>query len=530
MEFKICIHDRQYLRFEIINIQNNEIAFVHESFKPLEYKLIDGDCFLLEPSFQFLEFSNLRKSILPGVLDLTKSYGRENKILPGKTYNKKSLGRLLYKFVPFNIKLPCFLVPYEFKTLDFSKALVNFYALVKFQHWDQKHPRGQLTQTIGPIDVLDNFYEYELYCKCLNHSIQQFTKHCNAQMEVNNDKDIQIIKKYRNFEDRTLWDVFTIDPNNTLDHDDAFSIQYVSPQRKMVSIYITNVCLWLDYFQLWNSFSERIATIYLPNRRKPMLPSVLTEMHCSLKAGFNRFAFTLDIVFNSETNEIEWVNFCNTMICVKENFVYEEPSLLEKQYYQDLLDLTQKLDPIIINSHDVVSFWMIYMNQEAAKKITTRGIFKEMDIHLAKYFTTPIGLYLQITSPLRRIVDIVNLVQLQQGLFSQSAQQFCEKWINNVDSLNTEIKNIKKVQNKFFLLDMVANNEKLLEKIYEGKIIKRLTTTSVLVYFSELKAYASSYNIEYIEEKQKEIYGNFQLYLFLDEERMYKKIQAKHIL
>lgn len=85
--------------------------------------------------------------------------------------------------------MPCFLVPYEWKQLEFSKASVNLYVLVVFQHWDQKHPRGQLRQTVGPIDDLDTFYEYQLYCKQLNHSLQYFTESCKNKLMLTNQRN-----------------------------------------------------------------------------------------------------------------------------------------------------------------------------------------------------------------------------------------------------------------------------------------------------------------------------------------------------
>ena len=35
-------------------------------------------------------------------------------------------GRLLYKVVPDDIRIPAFLVPYEVKNMGFSKVFVNF--------------------------------------------------------------------------------------------------------------------------------------------------------------------------------------------------------------------------------------------------------------------------------------------------------------------------------------------------------------------------------------------------------------------
>ena len=57
----------------------------------------------------------------------------------------------------------------------FNKSLKNIYVIFKFDEW-MIHPRGILKHNLGVVDTLDNFYEYQLYCKSLYASIQNFTK------------------------------------------------------------------------------------------------------------------------------------------------------------------------------------------------------------------------------------------------------------------------------------------------------------------------------------------------------------------
>jgi exoribonuclease II len=62
-----------------------------------------------------------------------------------------------------------------------------------------------------------------------------------------------------------------------------------------LSIYISNVTIWMDILNLWNSFSQRISTIYLPDKKRPMLPTILSECLCSLQENLTRIAFVMDI-------------------------------------------------------------------------------------------------------------------------------------------------------------------------------------------------------------------------------------------
>ena len=55
---------------------------------------------------------------------------------------------------------------------------------------------------------------------------------------------------------------------------------------------------------LWESFTRRVSTIYLPDRKRPMLPTILSDGVCSLVEERKRFALTMDIIIDKNTNEI----------------------------------------------------------------------------------------------------------------------------------------------------------------------------------------------------------------------------------
>ena len=64
--------------------------------------------------------------------------------------------------------------------------------------------------------------------KSLHSSIQKFTKDTSKSIKIQTEHITMenIKKKYNTIEDRTekIWRIFTIDPVNTTDFDDAFSI------------------------------------------------------------------------------------------------------------------------------------------------------------------------------------------------------------------------------------------------------------------------------------------------------------------
>ena len=89
-----------------------------------------------------------------------------------------------------------------------------------------------------------------------------------------------------------------------VDFDDGFGIEpYLKNNEQIgwrVSIYIANVFLWLETLDLWKTLVMGVATIYLPDRKRPMLPTVLSDTLCSLQENQNRFALAMDIYIDME--------------------------------------------------------------------------------------------------------------------------------------------------------------------------------------------------------------------------------------
>jgi len=566
-QYKVSVHDRAYSAwsfYDILNFQVNDLKV-----EPLKHKLFSNDVFSIDCEGNVkLEHSSIRiVSSIPGVLVLknNKTYGRKN-------------GKLLYKCVPDDMRLPAFLIPYEMKHLGFSKVYMNMYVTFSYTEWNDKHPHGVLNQVIGNVDILDNFYEYQLYCKSLNASIQKFTKDTSKALKSkSHDVFIEnISKKYPSIEDRTNqsdWRIFTIDPHNSLDFDDAFSIKDLGCGRHQLSIYIANVTIWMDVLNLWESFSRRISTIYLPDRKRPMLPTILSDCLCSLQENNTRIAFVMDTII--ENDEIVSTNYKNCMIRVYKNYTYEEPKLLQNPDYNYLLDITRRLSrkfkyiTNVKNSHDIVCYLMILMNYHTAKELlkNKNGIFRstiiKKDISIPddvpedvskhiKFWNSSSGqyidgseigaitrhdvlemdAYIHITSPIRRLVDLLNIIKFQQNTnmvaLSENAARFYENWISELDYINVTMRAIRKVQCDCSLLDLCTTTPTVMEKTYEGysfdKIIRNDGLYQYIVYLPELKLASRITLRENIENYQK---SNYKLYLFLDEDNFKRKIRLQ---
>ena len=75
-----------------------------------------------------------------------------------------------------------------------------------------------------------------------------------------------------------------------------------------------------------------------------MLPTILSDALCSLQENRTRFAFTMDVLINTDNNNIEKINYVNTSIIVNRNLCYETNEMLTNPIYQQTLKLVKNLN------------------------------------------------------------------------------------------------------------------------------------------------------------------------------------------
>ena len=461
--------------------------------------------------------------LIPGVL-----------IIQGnRTYGKKG-NNFLYKFVSHDYKKKL-LIPFQIKGMGFNKCFKNKYVIVK----QLNETDGIIFNNLGDTDILENFYEYSLHCKNLSHSIKKFTKHVGHI--TMNDPYFDI------FEDRTSFNIISIDPSGCADIDDAFGIQINDDNKKILSVYISNVPFTIDTMGLWNFLSPpnsnssvveqcRVSSIYLPNKKIPMLPPFLSDNLCSLLEGNIRGALAMDVTLTDDC-KIEKIDFKLCFIKVTKNYNYDDIDnklVIDEQYNQvhsivDKLNIDRNYLAVSldakkenIDSHDVIAFLMILMNHEVGKlfKHHKCGIFRKTqttdsvndkildnveNINVLKnlpksvsrflsnkingsgnysmyeenieHRTLRLDSYVHITSPIRRLVDLLNMVHLQTilGLYKFSYNDFFKDWYtkSNIDHINVASKKIRKVQNECNMLDLFSNDETIANSEHCGYLVDK---------------------------------------------------------
>lgn len=568
--YKIIIHDRTYSSWSLSEDNSfRELKIDNPIFHPAKQKLFTKDVFIFdnESNIVSLKYSHIRSGTpIAGVLLLS-----QNKTF-GRTKNKK---RLLYKCIPDDNKLPAFLLPYE-TTIGFSKIQSNKFVLFKFDNWDDQHPHGILTDVLGDVTNLETFYEYQLHCKSLHVSLSTFTNTARDKLRETSEQEyIQRILDNPNFEieDRMHQSgIFSIDPENSLDFDDAFSIISNENGTYNLSIYIANVYFWLETLGLWKSFSNRVATIYLPDRKRPMLPTVLSDSLCSLQEGSPRFAFAMDLTL-SYSGDILNISYKNVAIIVSKNYRYEEHALIyNNPNYNTLFDMTKSIDTSIKDSHDVVSFWMIKMNSICGEHMVSRqiGIFRktQQSQDTCEYNDIPnisesaqrtirmwnnisgqyvaygpdmnlchdvmkIKNYVHMTSPIRRLIDLLNQMWFSENIglhISPDAHNFLSSWIQKIDYLNVSMRSIRKIQTDCEVLHRCYINPDIMKTIHKGVIFDKLhKSDGAFVYMVYLEGLNMLSRMKTYTELDNLSIHSFQLYFFEEEHNLKKKIRVQHI-
>ena len=554
---ELTVEDRLYSSYKWSDPECN--------INPTERGILSGD--VIDENGTVIR-SKYRDTKIPGILKISgKTYGRHKK-------------RLLYKCISYYNDFPHILIPYQIKSA-FEKNKVDIFILFRFVTWEGKHPRGVAELVIGDVSVNENYYDYQLYCHGLFCKRQK-----NPELKPK-DKDYKtMITKYK-VEDRQDMNVISIDPEACTDIDDAIGLVETA-DSVILSIYITNLPIWVDYFNLWNKTPScskgNVASIYLPHKRVSLFSKELERLG-SLTQNCRRFALAMDITIpnkckskgkgkgKGKDNKKPKIELRSTIIKVSKNYAYDDTDLSKDAMYVSILNTvkqlnkTRELTGSIDNSHDVVDYCMKYMNLYCADILLKKiGIFRtlkqetstsEEEEKIPESLRELVSLwksdgasyclkkdnqghsqlkgnYTQITSPIRRIVDFVNitLIQLQLGLSRFTIPKVAVDDVYQsidilIDILNEKMKKIKKVQRECNLLHTYTTEK---EDSYDGIVLDKIEgEDEYVIYINKTKhlIYMKTHN--QIEKNNVNLikYKTYKLKLvsFVDEHSFHKKIQ-----
>jgi exoribonuclease R len=565
--FILHVGNRDYTNWELIAV-NSTTTIAPPNIAPVTAQLFHND--ILDARGKVVRSPYREKEDICGVLLTSeKTYGRLSSL------NK--VGKLLYKCVPDAPHLPCFLIPYEEKQIGFSKVKKDKYISFSIKDWN-KHPIGTITNTFGEVDEKEAYVAYQMACKDINESIKQLNAVTLRVLRETTLQPMPLLLDGKAIEDRRNYPIISIDPPGCTDIDDALGIKEIGTTT-ILSIYISNVPLMLEYLKLWPFLTNRIATIYLPNKKIPMLPVALSENVCSLREKEVRVAFVLDVSISDK--QIQQVDCKPVLIQVEKNYAYDDDELMRRSDYKQMLQTVKDLNHTathprsrtrknlqyvdkITSSHDVVEYCMLLMNHECAKLLEKKqvGIFRaaaakqpfdieELPTNLKHILQNVTGeycrfanrkpheliaggleCYAHVTSPIRRLVDCVNMYHLQatELPWSVEAQTFLQKWdtAQNLETINVKSRSIRRLQTQMELFELYEKNE---TQLYTGIVFARTTVLDKNHKMYKYKAYIQSLNLltSVLTAKYVEDYTtvDFSVHLFQDATKMSKKIRLQ---
>ncbi len=139
--------------------------------------------------------------------------------------------------------------------------------------------------------------------------------------------------------------VFTIDPKDAKDFDDAVSVKKLRNGNYSVGVHIADVSHYIaDDSQLFRESYKRGNSVYLVNKVIPMLPEKLSNNICSLVPNEDRLTFSVIAELTPRGRVVKY-KIKKSIIRSKRRFTYEEvQEILDKKkgdFVEDLLTLNR---------------------------------------------------------------------------------------------------------------------------------------------------------------------------------------------
>jgi hypothetical protein len=375
-----------------------------------------------------------------------------------------------------------YLVKYKLKYDTFNKKYTNMYVLIEPERGPEIETEtepgqkfAKLVETLGPVDDINAFNRYQMHHYNLVRKKIDFN---SVKLDFTGQEGLKDLRDQK---------IYTIDSKETRDFDDAFSFRHLNDVT-ILSIHIINVAYYLQKYKIIDNFREMIdkilsSSVYLQDQVISMFPKNMVSEYFTLKKNSTRICLTLELYID-KNGKIFDQHLYNSILTVTNNLLYTDSNDITKK----LVHLVNIIDNKVSNNHEAIEFMMIYMNRACANYIEGHGpiyristkntsSLKEYFEFYSEYSFEPNkhilfnSLYIHITSPIRRIVDLINMCKINIKMDCYE-NNFVNIYLNYdfVERINVEQKLIKKVQTRSQLLYLFQNEK---DKIYDGTVVIR---------------------------------------------------------
>lgn len=423
----------------------------------------------------------------------------------------------------------------------FEKNIIGFIPIQQFIYSKNLYATLNFSNEISLCDIIGYVGDYEsekkyIKSKCISNWDSN-EKYKLKNITINNKNDSRV--------DLTNKKIFSIDPPNCRDIDDAIHIEKIENNVYEIGIHIVDVSDVIEIdSKLDNEISKRGKTIYLEDETINMIPDdIMNEL--SLVENKTRKTFSTIFNIDCETGDIINYHFCKSLIKNNKNMTYDDAqyqinkkkntdlyemfmigqkiynkmyvevetneNIIRKMYdvhtmieilmiitnmvvaetivgkYPDnvILRTQNKNDKIMKISHDFINnkFYEKYilLNKNRAMYVVGSSDTGHDDMQL-KYYT-------HFTSPLRRYIDIINhrllygAINDEKVIYQDNYLNICIEYYNTLYKWYNHHERYYNNINKIYEIYKNENN-----KIVNGNIIGFVENDNVyaIVYISYL--------------------------------------------
>jgi ribonuclease R len=299
-----------------------------------------------------------------------------------------------------------------------AAAKVGDKVVVRLISWDSRHvnPEGEIVEVLGPatapgVDLLSIVRSYHLptdFPKSVVDEAGRIPQTVQSEMLAEREDLRQAF-------------IFTIDPDDARDFDDAVNVEELSGGGWQLGVHIADVAAYVTPGTALDREARRRGnSVYLPDRVIPMLPERLSNGVCSLNPGVDRLTHSVFVQFDGNGN-VKKARFARTVIRSAHRLTYKQAYALlksstaadeltqrlqrawklaallrKKRFEQGSLDLDfpevkvrldEKGKPIALEriendeSHQLVEEFMLVANEQVARELRRRSIPTVYRVH-----------------------------------------------------------------------------------------------------------------------------------------------------
>jgi len=244
------------------------------------------------------------------------------------------------------------------RTIDLSEVLSEakngLKVVAEFVEWksSQRNPSARMIEVLGKpdapgVDIMSVIRKFQLPLK--------FPSSVQAEADAISETITPAeLKKREDWRDRQ---VFTIDPNDAKDFDDAICVQRLDDDPQYgkaaggweLAVHIADVSHYVEPGTAMDREAiVRGNSVYLADRVIPMLPEKLSNGICSLKPDVDRLTQAVVIRFNVHGKAVS-ERFVSAVIHSKRRFTYEEA--IKRMNVTDVKTKTLSSEDASITNH-----------------------------------------------------------------------------------------------------------------------------------------------------------------------------------